>query len=104
MYNRYFQSEEDPIASAPQMGGGTPQPEPAAEAFQNVEPEEQPQEKAKGLGALKNLFGGSVKLPDFDTDTILMLVLVYFLVAEEGNKDHISDTLLIIGMLLLLGF
>lgn len=47
--------------------------------------------------------GDNIKLPEFDTDTILLLVLVYFLVSD-GENDHISDTLLIIGILLLLGF
>ena len=51
---------------------------------------------------LKGLFGGIFKLPEFDADTILLLVLVYFLVADD--TENISDTLLIIGVLLLLGF
>ena len=41
-------------------------------------------------------------MPEFDADTILLLVLVYFLVADDN--ENISDTLLIIGVLLLLGF
>lgn len=56
----------------------------------------------KKPSALKGLFGGSVKLPEFDADTVLLLVLVYFLVADD--TENISDTLLIIGVLLLLGF
>jgi hypothetical protein len=51
---------------------------------------------------LKGLLGGGIKLPEFNTDTILLLVLVYFLVADDS--ENISDTLLIIGVLLLLGF
>ena len=51
---------------------------------------------------LKGLFGANIKLPEFDADTILLLVLVYFLVADD--TENISDTLLIIGVLLLLGF
>ena len=51
---------------------------------------------------LKGLFGGNIKLPEFYADTILLLVLVYFLVADD--TENISDTLLIIGVLLLLGF
>ncbi len=62
--------------------------------------EEKPTDK--GLGALKNLLGNRFKLPDFDSDTLLLLVLVYFLVADD--RENISDTLLIIGALLLLGF
>lgn len=51
---------------------------------------------------LKGLFNGNIKLPEFDADTVLLLVLVYFLVADDS--ENISDTLLIIGVLLLLGF
>ena len=61
-----------------------------------------PEEKPRGLGALKGLFGGNIKLPEFNADTILLLVLVYFLVADDS--ENISDTLLIVGVLLLLGF
>ena len=60
------------------------------------------QERPKNQSALKGLFGGNIKLPEFDADTILLLVLVYFLVADD--TENISDTLLIIGVLLLLGF
>lgn len=51
---------------------------------------------------LKGLLSGNVKLPEFNTDTVLLLVLIYFLVADDS--ENISDTLLIIGVLLLLGF
>ena len=71
--------------------------------------------RTSGVGG-KGLFGGGIKLPEFDADTVLMLVLVYFLISDElspsskedgdteKNKNKISDTLLIIGALLLLGF
>lgn len=59
-------------------------------------------EQPKNQSMLKGLFGGNIKLPEFDADTILLLVLVYFLVADD--TENISDTLLIIGVLLLLGF
>ena len=70
----------------------------------------------KPSGTAKGLFGSGIKLPEFDADTILMLVLVYFLISDElspsskddgdseKSKNKISDTLLIIGALLLLGF
>lgn len=56
----------------------------------------------KNPSTLKGLFGSNIKLPDFDADTVLLLVLVYFLVADD--TENISDTLLIIGVLLILGF
>lgn len=99
MYNRYMNSGgfEDffkPVeAPAP----------PAAEPEVPVEPVEPTENKPKGLSSvLKNLTGGGLKLPEFDTDTLLLLVLVYFLVADDDS--NLSDTLLIIGILLLLGF
>ena len=58
--------------------------------------------KLRGLGGLKSLFGGNIKLPEFNADTILLLVMVYFLVSDDS--ENISDTLLIVGVLLLLGF
>ncbi len=69
-----------------------------------AEPPKQPSQPGKNRpqSALKGLFGGNIKLPEFDADTILLLVLVYFLVADDN--ENISDTLLIIGVLLLLGF
>lgn len=69
-------------------------------AFSEVAESAQPSQKAGSM--LKGLLGGGIKLPEFSTDTILLLVLVYFLVADDS--ENISDTLLIIGVLLLLGF
>lgn len=57
----------------------------------------------KSASGLRGLLGDNFKLPEIDADTILLLILVYFLVADEDN-DHFSDTLLIIGILLLIGF
>ena len=73
-------------------------------AFSDISSEQTdiPQARNKNQSALKGLFGGNIKLPEFDADTILLLVLVYFLVADD--TENISDTLLIIGVLLLLGF
>lgn len=53
-------------------------------------------------GALKNLFGGNIRLPELNSDTLLLLVLVYFLVADN-EKENINDTILIIAALFLLG-
>ncbi len=67
-----------------------------------AEPPQQTTAKPRAANPLKGLFGGNIKLPEFDADTILLLVLVYFLIADDN--ENISDTLLIIGVLLLLGF
>ena len=92
-----------------------PEKEPTADyedvsAPQDYTPKDKPRTNGKGL------FGSGIKLPEFDADTVLMLVLVYFLISDElspsskedgdteKSKNKISDTLLIIGALLLLGF
>lgn len=100
MYRRYF-SQGRPGLGAWEPGQ-TEDP-PRETDFQDVS-EEEPKKAAEGgaLGGLKGLFGGNIKLPEINADTILLLVLVYFLVADEG--ESVSDTLLIIGVLLLLGF
>jgi DNA processing protein len=40
---------------------------------------------------------------DTDTETLILVVMVYFLVADREEDDHVSDTLLIIGALVLFG-
>ena len=50
---------------------------------------------------------GGQDVVGLDSDTILLLILVYFLLAdtdENGEKSNLADTLLIVGALLLLGF
>lgn len=99
MYNRYLNADGFDEYFAPIAHEETPpEPEPAAQA---------PPPKAKG--GLQGLLGGlgdKIKLPDLDSDTILLLVLVYFLVTDKDAEDDgkITDTLLIVGALLLLGF
>ena len=72
-------------------------------SFEDIKPEPEPSPKpaASQQSEGGGLFGG-FKLPEMDADTIIMLLLVCFLVFEED--DSLSDTLLIIGALLLLGF
>ncbi len=98
MYNRYMNSGgfEDFFKPAE-----APAPPAAPGPAVPVEPADG---RPKGLSAaLKQLTGGGgLKLPELDADTVLLLILVYFLVAD--GDDNISDTLLIIGALLLLGF
>ena len=105
MYNRYLKTGElEQLLKAAENGGAeSASPSPRTEN----EPRRQPGAEVSGKsqprqsGALKNLLGG-LKLPELNSDTLLLLVLVYFLIADEG--ENISDTLLIIGVLLLLGF
>mgnify|MGYP003308228220 CR=1 FL=1 len=108
MFNRYINPDafgEVPRSEKP------PEPQP----YEDVSNQSGSADK-KPSGTAKGLFGSGIKLPEFDADTILMLVLVYFLISDElspsskddgdneKSKNKISDTLLIIGALLLLGF
>lgn len=112
MYNRYINAGGFDDLLRPITPSDTEPTAPKtaqAPIFTDILPEEKktaapPQEKpqAKSSSGLKGLFGGNFKLPEFDADTLLLLVLVYFLVADDN--ENISDTLLIIGALLLLGF
>lgn len=99
LYNRYIAGAW-PDGPPPKQQSADKPPAPEFSDISASDPAPQP--RPKGSGGLKSLFGGNIKLPEFDADTVLLLVLVYFLVADEN--ENISDTLLIIGVLLLLGF
>ena len=103
MYNRYMNSGGFEDFFKP-IEAPAPQPAATPEPTVPVEPVGAADSKHKGLSAsLKNLVGNTgLKRPEFDADTLLLLVLVYFLIAD--GDDNVSDTLLIIGALLLLGF
>lgn len=78
---------------------------PPAEAVTVTAEENPAPSAAKNKGgltsSLKSLLGNNLKLPEIDADTILLLVVAYFLIAD--SDENISDTLLIIGALFLLG-
>ena len=108
MFNRYMNPDGFCEVNRPPSRHG--------ENYEDISPCPDPAQKDRPRSDGKGLFGGGIKLPEFDADTILMLVLVYFLISDElspsstedgdrdSNKNKISDTLLIIGALLLLGF
>ena len=110
MYNRYLKSGSFEELFKPAENGDAASASP--DFRKRGQPEDMPPRRAetetsgknqsKNASSLKSLLGGSLKLPELNSDTLLLLVLVYFLVADEG--ENISDTLLIIGVLLLLGF
>lgn len=100
MYNRYINGSFDdyfrPVDDAPM-------PLPQMECLA-VDAPQPPAPPPKSAGLLGGLLGG-LNLPEFNMDTVILLVLVYFLVTDEAEQDSdISDTLLIVGILLLLGF
>ena len=104
IYNRYFSPE--PETSSDKTCSTNSENETNLSGSNDIHFEDvsfQEPHKEQKSGGLRGLLGDNFKLPEFDADTILVLVLVYFLVFD-GENDHISDTLLIVGMLLLLGF
>lgn len=99
MYNRYLNADgfdEYFTPLAQETAPPEPEPSPAAE----------PPKAKGGLQGLLGNLGDKIKLPDLDSDTILLLVLVYFLITDKDAQDDgkVTDTLLIVGALLLLGF
>ena len=104
MYNRYLNAEgfEEYFEPLPQQA-----PEPPPSQQQSAVPPPQPAEQPR-RGSLLGSLGDKLKLPTLDSDTILLLVLVYFLISDsdegEDKKNNIVDTLLIVGALVLLGF
>lgn len=101
IYNQYF-SQEPNHSTTQKSINFTQLEDPNQFSFEDV-PTQNSENNQKETGRLRGLLGDSIKLPEFDADTVLLLVLVYFLVAEE-DSSHLSDTILIIGILLLIGF
>ena len=108
LYNRYVSgawpesAPETHITSSQYIAADAIHNAPAYTDLSQIDEASHPTTERTKSSTLKGLFGGNIKLPEFDADIILLLVLVYFLVADD--TENISDTLLIIGVLLLLGF
>lgn len=107
MYNRYLNAEGFAEYFAPQAEASAAPAQPDTPP-QPARPAQPPPQDRQNQGRRPGLLG-SLRLPELDADTILLLVLVYFLISdndENGNQDKNSlvDTLLIVGALLLLGF
>ena len=96
MYNRYINADDF-----------IPKPEdvpPRQEHGQNSKPPDWNNAPGQGCpprSPLHALLGDRFKLPDLSQENLLLLVMVYFLVTDEGDKP--SDVLLLIAALFLLG-
>ena len=108
MYNRYLNAEGFAEYFAPQAEApaAPAQPERPPQPAQPAQPQPQQQDR-QSQGRRPGLLG-SLRLPELDADTILLLVLVYFLISDNDensnqDKNSVVDTLLIVGALLLLG-
>ena len=98
MYNRYINAE----GFIPQQEEAPPREQHRADPnrFQNCGPP--PGQGTQGpRSPLHALLGDRFKLPDLSQENLLLLVLVYFLVTDEGDKP--GDILLLIAALFLLG-
>lgn len=68
-------------------------------------PYKEPQPESKGgiFGNIKNIFsGGENGGLSFDLDTVFLLILVYFLIAD--GEENSTETLIIVAALILFGF
>ena len=94
MFNRYMDPEGWQLLTGPPQEQAVPAgPTPADDET----------EPAAAFSGLRKLL--SERLNGISTETLVMAALVYFLVADrEEADDRVSDTLLIIGALLIFGF
>ena len=95
MYNRYINAGDFIPRDAPEQGRSADDP---TACRQNPHGQQTPVGNPSGLRAL---LGDRFKLPELSQENLLLLVLVYFLVTDEGDKP--SDVLLLIAALFLLG-
>ena len=97
MYNRYIHIDGFVPSS---------EPPPAQEAFCR-RPDDPPssgtpnRQTQNFRSPLQALFGDRFKLPELSQENLLLLVLVYFLVTDDGDKP--GDVLPLIAALFLLG-
>ncbi len=113
MFNRYISADDFDRFIKREAAESGEQTNGEKQIFEEVSNANKQNEQPKK--PLKGLFGGKLSLPELDSDTVLLLILVYFLIsddkAKEGDADgnkkepskNMTETLLIIGALLLLG-
>ena len=99
MYNRYINSEGF-IPRQEENPSRQEQKQESSQHFQNCSSSYNQGSQAP-RSPLHALLGDRFKLPDLSQENLLLLVLVYFLVTDEGDKP--GDILLLIAALFLLG-
>lgn len=99
MYNRYLNSAREEAAHEPDCA---PRPEP--HPLHNEPPGGPP--KARPASGLLSGMGGALskRLQNlhFDLDTLIVIVAIYFLIADSNDFD--VELLILIGIMLVLGF
>lgn len=101
MYNRYLNSARE--ASA-RESTGAPQPEPHPSGLHNEPPHDSPKAQPAGniLTGMGQALSNRLTNLHFDLDTLIVIIAIYFLVADCDDFD--IELLILIGILLVLGF
>lgn len=99
MYNRYLSAAYEE-RGRPCRPDDVPAPPPPCDA--PPPPHGRPPENGSLLSGLSEKLTGRLQSLHFDLDTIVILLAVYFLLADAEDFD--TDLLILIGVLFVLGF
>ncbi|MCB6364752.1 hypothetical protein LI291_00895 [Intestinibacillus massiliensis] len=103
MYNRYLSTARE---NPPREPEAAPQPGEQASAVHNEPPHEReapPQAQPAGgiLSGVGEALSGRLRNLHFDLDTLIVIIAIYFLIADSDDFD--VDLLVLIGIMLVLG-
>ncbi|MGE4549262.1 MAG: hypothetical protein AB7C89_06900 [Intestinibacillus sp.] len=99
MYNRYLNSAREASAREPTRG-----PEPPPPELHNEPPHAPPkaQPASNVLTGMGQALSNRLQSLHFDLDTLIVIMAIYFLVADSDDFD--VELLILIGIMLVLGF
>ncbi len=97
MYNQYLNAASD---EAPPMFNQSFNEEPHAVPIQQQQ-RSLPTQQAAAISELTRNLSGRLQHIKFDTNTVIMLAIIWFLLSDNGEVDW--DQFLTIGILFLLG-
>lgn len=99
LYNRYLSAARADVPCA-----HDPQTAPEPPGLHNSEPPHTPPkaQPASMLSGLGDALSGRLRNLHFDLDTLIVIIAVYFLIADTDDFD--IDLLVLIGVLFVLGF
>lgn len=105
MYNRYLSSAYGDRPCSPNLHNPPPPPPPSCEPPEppcGTPPHGRPPEGGGGLfSGISEALTGRLQNLHFDLDTLIILIAVYFLIADSEDFD--TDLLVLIGVLFVLG-
>lgn len=96
MYNQYIPAPREEVNEI-----HNDRREEAAEAMAFQQPPSRPQHHPSALGSLSQTLGSRLGSIRFDAETLIALVVVWFLISDGEEID--TELLLLIGILLVLG-